>query len=127
MSVKMKYQAQRVKNCSSCGNNHDSKAEARECARLHMLLKEVGARTVWVDVFPVVTLPGGERWKLDFCVYEKESKAGSVTPIYIDVKGCETAEFKRKRKAFDRSHPAAPLRVVTYKSGRRIVTGNPER
>ena len=124
--MKLKYNAQPVRGCSGCNGNHPSKAEARECQRLHMLKNEIGGKVIWVDVQPRVTLPGGESWFLDFCVYEQESYAGSVTAIYVDVKGVETREFKRKRKLFDATHPARPLRVVTYKGKRRVVTGNLE-
>jgi len=123
---RVKYHAQQVKGCTWCHNTHGSKIEARECAHLHMLKLEQGGKVVWVDVFPVVTLPGGEHWKLDFCVYEQPVWGEDIIPVFVDVKGCETSEFKRKRKVFDTYHPARPLRIVKYSGKRRIVTGNPE-
>ena len=100
--------------CEYCGFKHDSKAEAAFCEHLHLLMRagEDGIR--WIDVFPTVTLDqDGERWKLDFCMWRWEAYGRS--PVFYDVKGFETPEFKRKRKKFDRRHPAAPLLVVKRK------------
>lgn len=122
--MRVKYHAKKVKDCQWCHNTHDSKMEAKECQRLHLIMREDTFEVIYIDVFPVVTLPGGERWKLDFCIYT--GLGDDITPIFVDVKGFETPEYKRKRKIFDKFHPARPLRVVKYKGKTRIVEGNEE-
>ena len=64
-----KYHAKQVKNCEHCGFTHSSQAEAAYCERLHLLMRAHGDGIVHVDVHPVVTLPGGIHWRLDFCCW----------------------------------------------------------
>ena len=107
-----KYHAVKVK-CDHCGFTHDSKMEAAYCTRLHIEMRAQGSDIVHVDVFPVVTLAKGIKWKLDFCVW-KRTPSEVVKPFYIDVKGKVTQDFKLKRKLFENTHPAI-LKVVTLK------------
>ena len=58
-----------------------------------------------MDVHPTVTLPCGN-YAADFAIWQ----LGHV--FYEDVKGMETADWRIKRREFDRFHPAAPLRVT---------------
>ena len=108
--------------CEYCGFKHDSILESKFCEHLHLLMKAGEAVTpldseiVWIDVFPVITLDqDGEKWKLDFCTWTKQPWPHPEAATFYDVKGFETPEFKRKRKKFDRRHPAAPLVVVKRK------------
>lgn len=90
------------------GHRFDSKMEAARYSYLK-LLPEVKH----IDVHPVVTLPGGVRWTLDFCVWLEGDELW-----YEDVKSPPTAaktDFRRNRQQFDQLHPAAPLRVVSRK------------
>ncbi len=64
-----------------------------------------------IDIHPTVTV-AGIRWRPDFCIWWV-----CICPMYEEVKGVATPDFKIKRKLFDAHHPAAPLRVVT---GRKV-------
>ena len=121
-----KYRAVKVKGCPHCGRTHDSKAEASECAYLHMLMMDLTEGIVHIDAHPTVTLPGNIRWVLDFCVWYSNYcfgpqgvECGGKHPVYIDVKGVLTEGFRLKRKLFDKHHPAAPLVCVKWNRNKR--------
>ena len=105
--------AKKVHNCEHCGFTHDSKMEAKFCTRIHLEKMAQDTDIVQIDVFPVVTLGKGIKWKLDFCVwrevkYYTPSMTG-VYPEYIDVKSMFYAKkeaFRIKRKLFDDMYPA---------------------
>ena len=89
--------------------------EAAYCARLHLEMRAQGSDIVHIDVFPVVTLAKGIKWKLDFGVYRQEPHDCHCVEVeYVDVKGKLTQDFKIKRKLFENNHPAT-LKVVTRK------------
>ncbi len=103
--------AKRVKNCPHCGFNHDSIMEYRFCTRIHLEMRAQGSEISHIDVFPVVTLAKGVKWKLDFAVWKH---VGCGLPEFIDVKSrfyAKKPDFKIKRKLFDAVHPA-PLKVL---------------
>jgi len=108
-----KYSAQPIE---VDGFRFDSKMEAKRYA-YWKLLQQAG-EVLHIDVHPVVSLPGGIRWTLDFAVWFPD---GCV--LFEDVKSPPTAnrtEFRRMRKQFDLLHPAAPLSVVTLRKKRWI-------
>ena len=92
------------------GIRFDSTAEAAYYGQLRLRLK--AGEIAHVDVHPVVSLPGGVRWKLDFLVWPADSSA----PYYVDVKGVVTQDFRTKRKLFEGCHPARLL--VVKKAGK---------
>lgn len=98
-----KYKAKPTGKCPHCGRKHPSLVEGARCAYWHQL-KKLG-EILHVDVHPTVTLPCGN-YAADFAIW----KDGEV--FYEDVKGMETADWRIKRREFDRFHPAAPLRVT---------------
>jgi len=100
------------------GVTFDSLTEER---RYDWLLAQPDVRHV--DVHPVVSLPGGIRYRSDFLVYgprEDDTALLGAVPLWLeDVKGSAKlpTEFRRIRKLFDSHHPRAPLRVVIWDSG----------
>jgi len=94
------------------GHKFDSKVEAARYVYLKML-----PGIEHIDVHPVVTLPGGVRWQLDFGIWGANAD-GTLILRYEDVKSPPTAaktEFRRARQQFDECHPARPLNVVIRK------------
>lgn len=103
-----KYNAQKTR---VDGHLFDSKMEAE----YYEILKSqtmIGGQIQHIDVHPVMTLPGGIRYKPDFMIYWVTSEIE-----VIDVKGVMTKDFKIKRKLFDETHPLAPLVVVQKRGG----------
>ena len=90
------------------GHRHASASESSRCDYLHLLVR--AGEILHVDTQPVVDLPCG-RYKPDFAVWWVKESA----PVFEDVKGVITAEFRRIRKTCDATHPAAPLHVVKRK------------
>lgn len=110
-----------ARRCEMDGIKFDSLAE-RE---FYALLK-ADKGVLHVDVHPTVTLPGGIRYKPDFCVirakgwtdhrdspYHKWERTWDDLRLeYYEVKGAVTQDFRRMRKLFDATHPLAPLKVL---------------
>ena len=100
-----KYGATRV---TKDGLKFDSRVEAD---RYGFLKTAAGVR--WVDVHPVFTLPGGIRYRADFCVWSLDGP-----PLVEDVKGAKPGtDFWRIKQLFDASHPLSPLMVVRRRKG----------
>jgi hypothetical protein len=85
--------------------------------------------TLHVDVYPMISLPGGIRYQADFLVWEDGCgelvaaphgccSAGPTAHVE-DVKGPPTLDtaFRRIRALFDAAHPLGPLRVVRWHQG----------
>ena len=107
LSRRHKYNAQKTK---VNGHTFDSKAESEYFGLLKLKIR--AGEIKYIDVHPVVSLPGGIRWKLDFFIYYPDGKIEA-----IDIKGFETQVFKMKQKLFNQFHPLAPLKVITKKGG----------
>lgn len=99
---KNKYGAMK---CEADGIKFDSKAE-----REYYLLLKADKEVVHIDVHPIITLPGGIRYKPDFLVYQRLENLRWAQ--FHEVKGIVKPEFKRLRKLFDATHPLAPMVVV---------------
>ncbi len=82
-------------------------------------LRLAAGEIVHIDVHPAVTT-AGIRWRPDFCIWFPGKSLvwlGMLkiwgSPMYEEVKGVATSDFKLKRTLFDQHHPCKPLRVVT--------------
>ncbi len=121
--------AKKVHNCEHCGFTHDSIMESRFCTRIHLEMRAQDTDIIHIDVFPVVTLAKGIKWKLDFGVWRHRAEEmigrGGIEELvvmvtvceYIDVKSmfyAKKSDFKLKRKLFDDVHPAS-LKVLCLK------------
>ncbi|HCU25453.1 MAG TPA: hypothetical protein DF383_10590 [Deltaproteobacteria bacterium] len=106
--------------CEIDGHIFDSKMEAE-----YYLLLKSDPEVFYIDVHPIISLPGANRYKLDFIAYRGIPDPGPHIPGFrvmgrlltqiepVDVKGVIKPEFRIKRKLFDQYHPLAPLVVPT--------------
>jgi len=97
------------------GQRFDSQAEARRYGEL-VLLENAGAITGLevhprFELQPAFTDSSGKRWTA-ICYEADFSYTEDGAPVVEDVKGCETAAFRLKRKLFLQRYPALTLRVI---------------
>lgn len=103
-----KYGARRTERD---GHRFDSLVEA---ARYEAL--KADPAVAWIDVHPVVTLPGAVRFKADFLVTYRDGRRELE-----DVKGARPrTDFWRLKQLLDAVHPLRPLVVVRRRRGRWI-------
>ncbi len=97
------------------GLRFDSRAEAARYSEL-ALLEAAGAITSLevhprFELQPAFTDSSGKRWTA--ITYEADfSYTEDGARVIEDVKGCETAVFRLKRKLFLQRYPALRLRVI---------------
>lgn len=101
------------KRCTVDGHRFDSKLEGRRYQWL-----QAQPEVVHIDVHPVFTLSTGRRYRADFLVWERAPGLVERFPLAEEVKGFARGEAWRRfqliREDFDKHHPLAPLRVVTF-------------
>lgn len=95
MRLRHKFHAQPVVND---GIRFDSKLEARYYQRLK-LEQKAGHVLFFLRQTPI-HLPGGTKLVVDFLVFYADG-----TVKFIDAKGCETGEFKIKKREVEAQYP----------------------
>lgn len=96
------------------GWKFDSEVEAAR----YLFLK-ADPEVLYVDVHPVLTLPGGIRFKADFIAWPLDSHESARVE---DVKGMRpSTDFWRLKQMFDFHHPLRPLVVVRRVKGQWIL------
>lgn len=99
----MKHKLRAVRTTYN-GRNYPSKLEAAYAAHLTKQ-KEDGLILFWLEQVPF-RFWDGSKYVLDFMVFT------ATDVLFVETKGKETTEFRRKMKLMAREYPQVELRLV---------------
>ena len=103
------------------GRWYASKAEAARAAELDLLLR-AGKIAWWLPQVPICLGLPENRYVVDFLVAESDGGGNSVTVHAEDVKGTETAKFRRDVKLW-LAYAPFPLWIIKRGKVREIIPG----
>lgn len=91
------------------GRYHPSQMEAAYCEYLQLECRADDGKYSHFDHQTSVDLGSGIRWKIDFLAYPRDT---TQPPLYIEVKGMPTADYKLKRQLYEAKYGKESLMVV---------------